>query len=243
MTRRTFAWSTKTSTLTYVTVTYAESTKRRQDAPALPKPRLRGWLHAGWAPLLQVLGLILLVATPTLIGRIGVAIYLVSATILFGMSAVYHRGNWSDRVAAWLRRLDHSNIFLLIAGTYTPLSLVLLQGADRIVILSVIWGIAALGITFKMFWMSAPRWLYTGLYLAMGWVALWWLVPLARAGGPVILTLIIVGGVVYTLGAVVYALKMPNPSPTWFGFHEIFHACTIIAAGSHFAAIAIAMLR
>jgi hemolysin III len=226
-----------------VTVTYAESTKRRQDAPALPKPRLRGWLHAGWAPLLQVLGLILLVATPTLIGRIGVAIYLVSATILFGMSAVYHRGNWSDRVAAWLRRLDHSNIFLLIAGTYTPLSLVLLQGADRIVILSVIWGIAALGITFKMFWMSAPRWLYTGLYLAMGWVALWWLVPLARAGGPVILTLIIVGGVVYTLGAVVYALKMPNPSPTWFGFHEIFHACTIIAAGSHFAAIAIAMLR
>lgn len=226
-----------------MTVTYAESTKRRQDAPALPKPRLRGWLHAGWAPLLQVLGLILLVATPTLIGRIGVAIYLVSATILFGMSAVYHRGNWSDRVAAWLRRLDHSNIFLLIAGTYTPLSLVLLQGADRIVILSVIWGIAALGITFKMFWMSAPRWLYTGLYLAMGWVALWWLVPLARAGGPVILTLIIVGGVVYTLGAVVYALKMPNPSPTWFGFHEIFHACTIIAAGSHFAAIAIAMLR
>lgn len=226
-----------------MTVTYAESTKRRQDAPALPKPRLRGWLHAGWAPLLQVLGLILLVATPTLIGRIGVAIYLVSATILFGMSAVYHRGNWSDRVAAWLRRLDHSNIFLLIAGTYTPLSLVLLQGADRIVILSVIWGIAALGITFKMFWMAAPRWLYTGLYLAMGWVALWWLVPLARAGGPVILTLIIVGGVVYTLGAVVYALKMPNPSPTWFGFHEIFHACTIIAAGSHFAAIAIAMLR
>lgn len=226
-----------------MTVTYAESTKRRQDAPALPKPRLRGWLHAGWASLLQVLGLILLVATPTLIGRIGVAIYLVSATILFGMSAVYHRGNWSDRVAAWLRRLDHSNIFLLIAGTYTPLSLVLLQGADRIVILSVIWGIAALGITFKMFWMSAPRWLYTGLYLAMGWVALWWLVPLARAGGPVILTLIIVGGVVYTLGAVVYALKMPNPSPTWFGFHEIFHACTIIAAGSHFAAIAIAMLR
>lgn len=226
-----------------MTVTYAESTKRRQDAPSLPKPRLRGWLHAGWAPLLQVLGLILLVATPTLIGRIGVAIYLVSATILFGMSAVYHRGNWSDRVAAWLRRLDHSNIFLLIAGTYTPLSLVLLQGADRIVILSVIWGIAALGITFKMFWMSAPRWLYTGLYLAMGWVAVWWLVPLARAGGPVILTLIIVGGVVYTLGAVVYALKMPNPSPTWFGFHEIFHACTIIAAASHFAAIAIAMLR
>ena len=226
-----------------MTVTYAESTKQKREVASLPKPRLRGWLHAGWAPLLQISGLILLVATPTLIGRIGVAIYLVSATILFGMSAVYHRGNWSDRVAARLRRLDHSNIFLLIAGTYTPLALVLLDGADRIALLSVIWGVAVLGITFKMFWMSAPRWLYTGLYLAMGWVALWWLVPFAKAGGALVLTLIIVGGVVYSLGAVVYALKTPNPSPTWFGFHEIFHACTVIAAASHFAAIAIAILR
>lgn len=226
-----------------MTVTYAESTKQKRETPALPKPRLRGWLHAGWAPLLQISGLILLVATPTLIGRIGVAIYLVSATILFGMSAVYHRGNWSDRVAATLRRLDHSNIFLLIAGTYTPLALVLLEGADRIILLSVIWGVAVLGITFKMLWMSAPRWLYTGLYLAMGWVALWWLVPFAKAGGALVLTLIIIGGVVYSLGAVVYAMKTPNPSPTWFGFHEIFHACTVIAAASHFAAIAIAILR
>ncbi len=226
-----------------MTVTYAEPTKQKRETPALPKPRLRGWLHAGWAPLLQISGLILLVATPTLIGRIGVAIYLVSATILFGMSAVYHRGNWSDRVAATLRRLDHSNIFLLIAGTYTPLALVLLEGADRIILLSVIWGVAVLGITFKMLWMSAPRWLYTGLYLAMGWVALWWLVPFAKAGGALVLTLIIIGGVVYSLGAVVYAMKTPNPSPTWFGFHEIFHACTVIAAASHFAAIAIAILR
>ncbi len=231
------------ATLTYVTVTYAKSSKKGAASTSLPKPVLRGWLHAGWAPLLQIAGLVLLVATPTLIGRIGVAIYLVSATILFGMSAVYHRGNWSDKVAAVLRRLDHSNIFLLIAGTYTPLALVLLEGADRIVLLSVIWGIAALGITFKMLWMSAPRWLYTGLYLAMGWAALWWLVPFAKAGGPVILTLIIIGGLVYSVGAVVYALKLPNPSPTWFGFHEIFHACTVIAAASHFAAIAIAMLR
>lgn len=226
-----------------MTVTYAKSSKRVSDPTTSPKPRLRGWLHAGWAPLLQIAGLILLVATPTLIGRIGVAIYLVSATILFGMSAVYHRGNWSQRVAAVLRRLDHSNIFLLIAGTYTPLALVLLDGADRIVLLSVIWGVAALGITFKMLWMSAPRWLYTGLYLAMGWAALWWLVPFAKAGGPVVLALIVLGGLVYSLGAVVYALRLPNPSPTWFGFHEIFHACTVIAAASHFAAIAIVMLR
>lgn len=222
-----------------MTVTYAESSKPDVDT----KPYLRGWLHAGWAPLLQIAGLILLVATPTLIGRIGVAIYLTTATVLFGMSAVYHRGSWSARVAAVLRRLDHSNIFLLIAGTYTPLSLMLLDGLDRIVLLSVIWGIAALGITFKMLWMNAPRWLYTGLYLAMGWAAVWWMVPFAHSGGPIVLTLIIAGGLVYTLGAVVYARKWPNPSPKWFGFHEIFHACTILAAAAHFAAIAVSVLR
>lgn len=227
-------------TLTYVTVSYSKSSSADRATPA--KPLLRGWLHLGMAPLVQLAGLALLVATPSLLGRVGVAVYVVAASVLFGTSAIYHRGRWSDRVGATLRRLDHANIFLFIAGTYTPLALTLLDGLDRIVLLSVIWGVAAAGITFKMLWMSAPRWLYTLLYVAMGWAALFWLVPFWNTGGPLVVTLIAAGGLVYTFGAVVYARKFPDPSPRWFGFHEVFHAATIVAAMCHFAAIAIATL-
>ncbi len=206
------------------------------------KPKLRGWLHAGMWPILQLAGLALLVAAPTMVGRAGVAIYLVGASVLFGTSAVYHRGTWSERVGGVLRRLDHANIFLFIAGTYTPLSLMLLEGNDRVVLLALIWSVAAAGIVFKMLWMAAPRWLYTLLYLVMGWAAVGWLPQFWTAGGPLIVALIALGGLVYTAGAVVYALKRPDPFPTWFGFHEIFHACTIVAALSHFAAITLAVL-
>ena len=206
------------------------------------KPKLRGWLHAGMWPVLQLAGLALLVAAPTVAGRAGVAVYLVGASVLFGTSAVYHRGTWSDRVGGVLRRLDHANIFLVIAGTYTPLALMLLEGRDRVTLLALIWAVAAAGIAFKMVWMTAPRWLYTLLYLVMGWAAVGWLPQFWAAGGPLIVALIAFGGLVYTGGAVVYALKRPNPFPTWFGFHEIFHACTIVAAISHFAAITLAVL-
>lgn len=221
-----------------MTVSYSASTNTPTD-----KPALRGWLHLGMAPLVQLAGLILLVATPSLLGRVGLAIYLVAATFLFGVSAVYHRGRWSAKVDAILRRLDHANIFLFIAGTYTPLTLTLLDGLDRILLLSVIWGVAAVGITFKMLWMNAPRWLYTLLYVAMGWAAVGWLAQFWNTGGPLVVVLIALGGLIYTFGAVVYARKFPDPSPRWFGFHEIFHACTIVAAMCHFAAIAIATLR
>ena len=207
------------------------------------KPKLRGWLHLGMAPVVQLAGLVLLVVTPTVIGRLGLAVYLVAATILFGTSALYHRGHWSTKAAALLRRLDHANIFVFIAGTYTPLALMLLTGADRVTLLALVWGIAAAGITFKRLWMTAPRWLYTALYLAMGWVAVGWLVPFWNTGGPLVVGLICVGGLIYSAGAVVYARKMPDPSPAWFGFHEIFHACTIVAAMCHFAAIAIIVVR
>ena len=207
------------------------------------KPRLRGWFHLGMTPVIQLAGLILLVAAPTTLGRLGVAIYLVAATILFGTSAMYHRGTWSGRTGRVLRRLDHANIFIFIAGTYTPLTLMLLQGSDRVILLSVIWAVAALGVTFKMVWMSAPRWLYTLLYVAMGWAAVGWLGQFWATGGPWVVALIAAGGIAYTLGALVYARKVPNPSPTWFGFHEIFHAATVIAAACHFAAIALATLR
>ncbi len=211
--------------------------------PPLPKPRLRGWLHLGMAPLVQLAGLIVIVATPSLVGRIGLAVYLVAASVLFGTSALYHRGSWSAKASAVLRRLDHANIFLFIAGTYTPLALMLLDTANATLLLVLVWAIAAVGICVKVLWMGAPRWLYTGLYLAMGWVALGWLVPFWHTGGPLIVVLIALGGLVYTAGAVVYARRFPDPSPTWFGFHEIFHACTIVAAMCHFAAIAIATLR
>lgn len=206
------------------------------------KPKLRGWLHAGMWPILQLAGLALLVVAPTVVGRAGVAVYLVGASVLFGTSAVYHRGTWSERVGGVLRRLDHANIFLFIAGTYTPLSLMLLEGNDRVVLLALIWSVAAAGIVFKMLWMAAPRWLYTLLYLVMGWAAVGWLPQFWTAGGPLVVALIALGGLVYTAGAVVYALKRPDPFPTWFGFHEIFHACTIVAALSHFAAITLAVL-
>ncbi|MDN5571486.1 MAG: hemolysin III family protein [Propionibacteriaceae bacterium] len=213
------------------------------DLPAQVKPRLRGWLHLGMAPLIQLAGLILLVATPTLLGRVGLAIYLVGATLLFATSAIYHRGTWRARMGGFLRRLDHANIFVFIASTYTPLALMLLTGWSRTTLLALVWGIAAAGIAFKLGWMAAPRWLYTGLYLVMGWVALGWLVPFWAAGGPLIVSLVVLGGLIYTAGAVVYARRRPDPSPTWFGYHEIFHACTIVAALCHFAAIAIVVLR
>ena len=212
------------------------------DQPAI-KPILRGWLHLGMAPTVQLAGLILMVATPTVIGRLGLAVYLVAATVLFGTSALYHRGRWSAKAATVLRRLDHANIFVFIAGTYTPLALMLLDGANRIALLALAWGIAAAGIAFKLLWMTAPRWLYTALYLAMGWVAIGWLIPFWNTGGPLVVGLIGAGGLIYSAGAVIYARKLPDPSPTWFGFHEIFHACTIIAAMCHFAAIAIVVVR
>ncbi len=204
------------------------------------KPRLRGWLHAGMTPLALTGGILLIVFAPTALGKAGAAIYLACSLLLFGTSATYHRGRWSERVKAVLRRMDHSNIFLFIAGTYTPLALMLLHGASRVVLLSVTWGVAALGVLFRIFWLGAPRWLYTVLYVLMGWTAVGWLVPLYRSGGPLIVGLIIGGGLIYTLGAVVYGRKRPDPSPAWVGFHEIFHLCTILAAGGHLAAICLA---
>ena len=220
-----------------MTVSYAQSSSPHEahDAASLPevltplKPLLRGWLHLGMAPVIQIASLVLLVLTPTLIGRVGVAVYLVTATVLFATSAVYHRGHWSDRVAGTLRRLDHANIFWFIAGTYTPLGLLLLEGTDRIVLLSLVWGGALLGIGFR-------------IYIALGWAAVGWLGQFWASGGPAVVLLIAAGGLVYTVGAVIYARKWPDPSPRYFGFHEIFHACTIVAAVCHFVAIALAAL-
>src|SRR5699024_2990704 len=166
--------------------------------------------------------------------------FAVSAVLLFGCSAIYHRGAWSAPVAAVLRRLDHSNIFLLIAGTYTPLAVLLLPAGTATVLLTVVWSGALVGILMRVCWMGAPRWLYVAIYLALGWVAVWFLPTFWREGSPAIAWLVIAGGLAYTAGAVVYGTKRPNPSPRWFGFHEIFHLGTIGGYVCHFIAVALA---
>lgn len=206
------------------------------------KPKLRGWLHLGAAPFALLGGLALMILAPTIGLRAAVAVYMLSSLALFGTSAVYHRGTWTPRVSAGLRRADHANIFIFIAGTYTPLTVALLDGVSRIVLLSVVWGVAALGLTFRMIWLTAPRWLYTVLYVLLGWVAIGWLAQFWATGGPAIVILLLAGGAFYSLGAVAYALKRPNPLPNWFGFHEVFHLGTILAAACHYAAILLAIL-
>jgi hemolysin III len=203
------------------------------------KPRLRGWLHAGAAPLALIAGIVLVSLAPTALGRLGGAIFLAASVLLFGTSGLYHRGTWSRRWDGILRRLDHANIYVFIAATYTPLALLLLTGGSRVLLLSVIWAAAVGGMAFRLCWLSAPRWLYTALYLVMGWAAVGWLGAFLAAGGPTVLILILAGGACYTAGAVVYGRRRPNPSPAWFGFHEIFHACTIAGFVCHYVAISL----
>ncbi len=213
------------------------------DAKGEVKPRLRGWLHASAVPLSLVGGILLIVYATTTLGRVGAAVYLAASLLLFGTSAIYHRFGWGKVGAAVLRRMDHSNIYLFIAATYTPLALLLLTGTSRVLLLTLIWSEAVLGVLFRVLWLGAPRWLYTVLYIAMGWAAVAWLPQLWSSGGALVIGLIGAGGLIYTAGAVVYALKRPNPSPKWFGFHEIFHSCTVLAAGCHYAAIALITFR
>ncbi|MDR0849511.1 MAG: hemolysin III family protein [Propionibacteriaceae bacterium] len=207
------------------------------------KPHLRGWLHAGTVPLLGA-GIIVLICLAHGTGpKWSLAVYLACAIILFGVSATYHIGTWSTPVRDTFRRLDHANIFVFIAGTYTPLSVILLTGVDRIAVLALIWGCAVAGVLTAVFWLSAPRWVQAIFYVVMGWAAVWWMPQFARAGGIAVIILVIVGGVVYSLGAVIYAMKRPNFSKTWYGFHELFHTFTIIAAFCHYAAITIAVMK
>ncbi|ACQ79343.1 Hly-III family protein [Beutenbergia cavernae DSM 12333] len=204
------------------------------------KPHLRGWIHAGMTPFVVAAGIVLVALSPTPAARVSTGVFALATTLLFTMSAVYHRGTWSARVAAVLRRFDHANIFLVIAGTYTPLAVLLLPTSTATTLLLVVWGGALAGILARVFWLGAPRWLYVPIYLALGWVAVWFLPAFGRAGSPAIMWLVIAGGLGYTAGAVVYALKRPNPSPRWFGFHEIFHVGTLIGYVCHYIAVAMA---
>lgn len=205
------------------------------------RPKLRGMIHAVTAPLTLIAGIPLLLATQPDAVRIAVAVYLLSALNLFGVSATYHIGRWSTRVKTALRRLDHSNIFLIIAGTYTPLSVTLLPADESRVLLIAIWSAAALGVGISTLWPHAPRWVSVPLYLIMGWVSVFYVPDMGALGGALVVWLVALGGLLYSIGAVVYATKRPNFSHKWFGFHELFHAFTVAAFAAQFAAIAIAI--
>lgn len=202
------------------------------------KPRLRGWLHFGAAPLSFVLGLALLTVTPTVALRVAVAIYVFTTVLLFTVSASYHLGAGGPRMNAFLNRLDHANIYLFIAGSYTPFA-VTVGGAVGWVMLGLVWTVAAAGLVARVAWRNAPRWLAVGSYIGLGWVAVFFLPAIWNACGAVVVALMALGGLLYTAGGVVYARKSPNLSDGWFGFHELFHALTIAAFLAQFVAIAL----
>ncbi|MET9618779.1 PAQR family membrane homeostasis protein TrhA [Kitasatospora indigofera] len=211
-----------------------------ERAAAALKPRMRGWLHAGMFPLSLAGGIVLIALSRPGAAVAACSVYALSACLLFATSAVFHRGTWGPRGEAVLRRLDHASIFLIIAGTYTPLAVLLLPTRRQQVLLAVVWTGALAGIAFRTLWMGAPRWLYTPCYIALGWVAVLYLPDFARTGGTTVVALVIAGGLLYTAGGVVYGLKRPDPSPYWFGFHEVFHTLTIAAFTAHYTAVLLA---
>ncbi|MDV3220335.1 PAQR family membrane homeostasis protein TrhA [Intrasporangium sp.] len=212
------------------------------DLVAAVKPRLRGWLHLAMFPVALVGGIVLVLISDPGAVRTAAAVFTASATLLFGVSAIYHRGTWGPRMSGVLKRFDHSNIYLIIAGTYTPFAVTLLPGEQARILLTVIWGAAIAGVVFRIAWTNAPRWLYTALYIALGWAAVFYVVPFWRSGGPLVGSLIALGGLLYTAGGIVYGAQRPNPSPRWFGFHEVFHAFTLGGFTAHFAAVTLAIV-
>jgi len=204
------------------------------------KPRLRGWLHAAGAPVSLVAGAVLIVSSPSHSVRLGLVGFVASAVVLFSVSALYHRRTWSPRTRARLRRLDHANIFVHIAGTYTAFALLLLEPDRAARLLTLVWLAAALGVVFRVCWIDAPRWLHTPAYVVVGAAALLFTADFAAHHGSTPLTLMLTGGAIYLVGALVYSVQRPNPLPRWFGFHEIFHALTVVAIATHFAALSVA---
>lgn len=203
------------------------------------KPHLRGWLHLVTAPLALIGGLILTSTAPTQGGRIAAMVFTLTAGLLFATSAVYHRGQWGGRMAGALRRWDHANIFLIIAGTYTPLAVLCLEGTAQTALLVTMWSAAIVGVLFRILWTTAPRWLFVPVYVGIGLAGVGYVPGIWMESLPVGI-LVVTGGALYIIGAVVYGLKRPNPAPTVFGFHEIFHTFTVLGYGCHLAALLVA---
>ena len=213
-----------------------------EAAPAAVKPLLRGVLH-------QVAFFASLVAAPLLIvgadgarARLSAAVFAGSVAACFGASALYRRVTWTPNVRLWMRRIDHAGVYLLIAGTYTPVSLLVLRGAWRPAILATVWTGAAAAIVLKFVWVAAPKWLAAAIGIGLGWVAVVALPQLVTRLDATEATLLIVGGLAYTAGAVVYARRRPDPVPAVFGYHELFHALTVVAVICQYVAIALVVV-
>ena len=209
------------------------------EKPIAP-PKLRGWFHLGATPIVIIASLILFILSKSSF-KFAVAIYSLTAILLFSVSAVYHRVPWSPAKKKIWRRFDHANINLLIAGSYTPFAVTLLEGRDRTILLSVVWVGAAAGVAMRVFWLGAPRWLYVANYMLLGWVAVAYMPQIYRAGGLWILFPIIIGGLFYSVGAIFYALKRPGRDAKYFGFHELFHIFVLAAWISQYIAISVAI--
>jgi hemolysin III len=209
------------------------------------RPRMRGWLHVYAFGVAVVCGVVMCTLATAQDGwkpLVGCAVYAVTVCGLFGVSALYHRRVWGPRGYATMKRLDHSMIFLFIAGTYTPFCLLLLPEQTARLLLTVVWGGALAGVALQTAWPRAPRWLAVPLYVALGWTAIAVMPDILHRGGVATVVLLIAGGVIYSLGAICYAIKWPNPWPRTFAHHEIFHAATVIAAICHNVAVYFALL-
>ncbi len=206
-----------------------------KDAAVDIKPTWRGWIHAGTFPVAVIAGIVLIALAQGGAAKTAAAVFMVTSMLLFGNSAVYHRFDWEPKIRLLLKRVDHANILLLIAGTYTPIATLALAPEKGLLLLCLVWAGAVVGILFRVFWINAPRWLYVALYLALGWAAVMYMGDLFVAN-VAMMVLVCVGGLLYTAGAVVYAMKRPNPWPGHFGFHEIFHVCTVLAFLCHWTA-------
>jgi len=205
---------------------------------SLERPRLRGVFHQYAFFVALVAGLVLVILADSFRERLAMWVYAVALAAMFGVSALYHRVTWrSPRVRRWMRRLDHSTILLLIAGTYTPFAVLTFDGALANAILVVVWSGAGAGLLLNLLWVDAPTWVTAAVFMALGWVGVVTVPELVDVGiAPAVL--VFVGGGLYSLGALAYALKRPNPHPAVFGYHEIFHLLVIAAAAIHFIAIA-----
>jgi len=219
-----------------------EDTGEMPAAPQAPeepaKPRLRGVFHEVAFFVSLVTGVALVTAAPTLGSALVVGVYALSISLLFGVSAVFHRHSFGPVGRRRMRRVDHSTIFIAIAGSYTAVAAIALSGWARIAVLCIAWGGALVGITVRQVWLDAPKWVVALPYVVVGWAAVWVLPQLWRALGPTGFTLLLAGGLAYSAGAVVYAVKRPNPVPGVLGYHEVFHACTVVGAGLQFVVIA-----
>jgi hemolysin III len=213
------------------------------SAESAVKPLLRGVLHQGAFVAALIVAPLVLVSADGSRARIAAAVFALSVVGCFGVSALYHRPTWTPSVRRWMRRADHAGVYLLIAGTYTPVALLVLDGTLGRVILTTVWVGALAAIVLKFVWLDAPKWVAAAIGLALGWVAVVALPQLADRLELTALTLLIAGGLLYSLGAIVYACRKPDPVPHVFGYHEVFHALTIAAAACQYVAIAIFVIK